>query len=100
MSLTLRSILTPGVALWLSFAVLRTASLGCISGLSRCAAWYIYVRQFGTYRCQAVFAVFLFVGVFSFGFAAADDLRKERRDQRVARSAEARGMAYNGLGNR
>jgi hypothetical protein len=41
-----------------------------------------------------VFAIFLIVAVFSFGFAAADDVRKERRDQRVARSAEATRIAY------
>jgi hypothetical protein len=38
--------------------------------------------------------IFIFVAVFSFGFAAVDDVRKEKRERLLSRSAEARGVAY------
>ena len=44
--------------------------------------------------CQAVFIIFFFVAVFSFGFAAVGDVRRERREMHIARSLEARGAAY------
>jgi hypothetical protein len=75
----------------------------CIVGAAQCCrdsilrdgiAWCCA----GVCRCQAVFVIFMIVAVFSFGFAAADDVRKERRDQRVARSAEESTFFYRAQG--